>query len=287
MNQDFSTSVPLPIGSIGHLLVETGRLTNDQAEIILEKQKKEKTRFGETGISLGFITQSDIDFALSRQFAFSYFEKDDDSFSRELVSAYDPYTPAAEKIRSIRGQITQRWLMTGNKCLSICSCDSDLSSTNIAANLAITFAQLGEKTLLIDADLRNPSIHNYFKLENKKGLSDILADRASIESIHVIEKLQSLSILTAGTKAPNPQELVSRTKFNQILDDLKGYFDVIILTTPPLNGFADAQIISAKTKGAVIVVNLNHTRFDIMKKAISDLKSASVNIIGTIVNSIK
>lgn len=284
MVKEFDTQFPLQSGSIGKVLIESGRITDVQAEQILLRQKKDGTRFGETAIIMGLIKETDIQFALSRQFAYSFIAKEDKSFSEKLVAAYFPYSEMGEALRSLRGQITQRWLSKGNKSFSISSSEQTGSSSNVAANLAVSFSQLGERTILIDANLRSPKIHEYFKIENRKGLSDILAERASLNDIVVIEKLQGLSVLTAGTEAPNPQELVARTKFNLLLEELKEYFDVIIIDTPSLANFADAQLIAAKAQGVLIVAEKDATNLSDMKKAISELKSASAEVIGSVLN---
>lgn len=282
MIQEFNVNSSLQAGSIGKLLIDAGRLTSEQAKIILERQQKEGSRFGEMAIKMGYIKESDIQFALAKQFSYSFIENDDRSFSSELIAAYNPYSPAGEAIRAVRGQIIQKWLYQGNKILSISSCENNAGSACTAANLAVAFSQLGERTLLIDANLRAPEIHKYFKLENRKGLSDILAERASLDSIIVIEKLQGLSILTAGTEAPNPQELISRTRFSLVLEQLKEFFDVIIIDTPALADYTDAQLIAVRSKGVLLVVKKDHTKFNDFKKAIDELKSASAQIIGSV-----
>jgi protein-tyrosine kinase len=285
MIQEFNIKAPLQAGSIGKVLIEIGRLTEDQAEQILTQQKKEGARFGETAIKMGLIKESDIQFALAKQFSYSFIDKDDNSFSDKLIAAYKPYTAISEAYRAVRGQIVQRWLSRGNKVFSVSSSDSYAGSANVAANLAVVFSQLGERTLLIDANLRTPEIHEYFKLENRKGLSDILAERASLDSIVVIEKLQGLSILTAGTEAPNPQELVARPQFGVLLEQLKEYFDVIIIDTPALADYSDAQMIAVRSKGVLLVAKKDQTQIVGFEKAISELKSASAEIIGSVLNA--
>lgn len=275
-------------GSIGRLLVDSGRITKEQAEKILATQEREGLRFGDAAIKLGFIKQSDIQFALSQQFFYPYIEKNDSSFSPDLIAAYDPYTPEGELLRTVRGQIIQEWMIKGNKSFLVTNCNSlKKVSSYIAANLAVLFAQLGERTLLVDANLRNPQIHKYFKLQNKKGLSDILADRAQLESINVIEKLQGLSVLTSGTEAPNPQELIAKSKFDFLHELLKENYDVIIIDTPDIYEYTDGQIIAARTKGVLLVAEKDKTSFSDFNKASLLLKSAGANVFGSVLAAMK
>lgn len=285
MIQEFNAGATLQAGTIGKLLIETGRLNAEQADVVLAMQKKENIRFGEAAIKLGFIKESDIQFALSRQFSYSYMDTDDSSFSPELIAAYEPYTPAGEALRGLRGQITQRWLSQGDKIFAIAASEPDAGTDYIAANLAVVFSQLGERTLLIDANLRSPELHTWFNIENRKGLSDILAGRAQLDAIFVIEKLQGLSVLTAGTDAPNPQELLARPQFGFLLEQLRDHFEVIMVNTSPLIESADAQVVSARIKGVLLVANQHQTQLAGLKKAVEQLKSAGAQIIGSVLKA--
>lgn len=277
-----------PTGTIGSLLISSGKITHEQAKKILVSQEKEGLRFGEAAVKLGFIKESDIQVALSQQFFCSYIEKNDLSFSSQLIAAYDPYTQESELLRTVRAQIIQEWLVSGNKSFLVSNCcSSNNASSYMAANLAVLFSQLGKRTLLVDANLRNPCIHKYFKLENKKGLSDILADRAYLDSIHVIEKLQGLSVLTSGTEAPNPQELIAKSKFDFLHELLKENYDVIVFDTPDINEYTDGQIIAARTKGGLLVAENNKTSFAAFNKATMQLKSAGAKVFGSVLVSVK
>lgn len=284
MIQEFNAANVLQAGTIGNLLVESGRITKEQANKVLALQKKENIRFGEAAIKLGFIQDSDIKYALSRQFSYSFLEKNDKSFSQNLVAAYEPYIASSEALRGLRGQIKQHWLSHGNKTFIIASSELDADAEYVAANLAVVFSQLEERTLLIDANLRAPNLHTWFHLEKQKGLSDILAGRSELDVIVVLEKLQGLSILTAGTEAPNPQELLSRPKFSFLLEQLKEYFDVIIINTSPLSESADAQVVADKAKGVLFVMNKDKTKVKDIKKAIEQIESAGAQIIGSVLN---
>lgn len=269
---------------IGKLLLETGKLTSQQAEDVLVRQQEKNIRFGEAAIELGFIQDEDIRFALSRQFAYPYLEPDDNSLSPQLNAAYDPYSQSVEELRSLRSQLILRWIAAGHKAFAITSQEAESGSSLIAANLAIVFSQLGERTLLIDANLRKPCLHPYFHIENRLGLADILAGRADIHCIRRIEKLLNLNVLTAGTPAPNPQELLARPRFSLLLEEIGQDFDVIILNTAPAVDSADAQIVAARARGVLLVANQHHTRVAGLRAVMAQMSASGAHVLGCVLN---
>src|SRR5262249_10616912 len=128
----------------------------------------------------------------------------------------------------------------------------------LAANLAVVFSQLGERTLLIDADMRTPRQHVMFNLENRAGLSTILSGRADMQVIEHIVPLLDLSIMPSGPVPPNPQELLGRPLFRKLLADVAQEFDIVILDPPAGNANADAQTVAARAGGALMVARRHH-----------------------------
>lgn len=232
--------------SIGAMLVDAGRLTPENAERILRAQKETGKRFGDVAIELGLLTPDDIRFALSGQYDYPYLSKGDTSLSREIFAAYAPFSKPVEQLRALRSQLILRWfdVEANRKMLAIVSPAAGDGRSFLAANLAVVFSQLGERTLLIDADLRKPRQHQLFKLQNESGLSSILANRAGLEAIVRVPSLLALSVLPAGPVPPNPQELLGRASFSELLTALGASFDVIIIDTPPGADSADAQIVA-------------------------------------------
>ena len=158
--------------SIGEILMADGRLSEAQTHLILERQKNELVPFGDAGIALKILSKADVDFALSKQFNYSYFSNKDKDFNSELVAAYQPFSPVVENLRAIRSQLSLRWLNanTVQKVFSLVSPDNAEGRSFVAANLAIVFAQQGLRTLLIDADLRSTAgrgQHVLFNLEKR------------------------------------------------------------------------------------------------------------------------
>ena len=272
--------------SIGAILIDAGRLRPEGAEQILRLQKEEGLRFGEAGIKLGLITEADIHQALSRQFDYSYLLPGESSVSEELVAAYNPFSPQVEALRGLRSQLMLRWF-TGEpekKALAVVSPDRGEGRSYLAANLAVVFSQLGEHTLLIDADMRHPRQHALFNLTNKSGLSSILAGRGESQAVQRIPAFQDLSILPAGATPPNPQELLGRPMFSKLLEELALEFDIVIVDTPATASGADAQTIAVRAGAAMMVARKNESRLEDLQQLGSGLRQASANVVGVVLN---
>lgn len=272
--------------TIGAVLVDAGRLSVDDAERILRMQSESKLPFGEAGIRLGVLTQADVDYALSRQFDYGYLVPGQTSISEEVVVAYSPYSPRVEAFRSLRTQLAQRWfsIQPENKSLAIVSAEKREGRSFIAANLAVAFSQLGERTLLIDADLRNPRQHAIFGLDGRSGLSTVLSARAGLDVIQAIPALPNLSVLTAGAIPPNPLELLARPLLPQLLQQLGRKHDVVLLDTPPSAEIADAQVIAVAAGAAVIVARRNAARTWRVQGVSARVAEARVSVVGAVLN---
>ena len=221
-------------GNIGKQLLENGKINASQAETILLMQKESNMRFGEAAIKLGFITEKDIQDVLSNQFAYPYLVLGRSQVDTKVVAAYHPFDMRVEAIRSLRSQIMLRLVEGGHKSIALTSFDAGKATDLLAANLAVVFSQLGERTLLVDANLRAPFQHQLFGLDNRNGLSDILAGRSDLSVIHKVTEFRDLSVLSAGTLAPNPQELLSRDQFSDLVKRLANEYDIVIYNTTPL-----------------------------------------------------
>jgi protein-tyrosine kinase len=287
-------AVPLPVStksmagagrSIGKILVDAGRLSPLDAERISEFQQGRDTRFGEAGMALRLLTDDDVRYALSVQFGYPYLPTDS-SLSRELVAAYQPSSLPVEQLRALRSQLMLRWFGVGSerRCLSIVSAGSGEGRSYLAANLAIVFSQLGEKTLLIDADMRSPRQHHLFNLGANSGLSDMLAGRAGPEAVVGIGALQDLSILPAGAIPPNPQELLGRQEFSRLLKTLGEDFSVIIIDTPPASHCADAHTVSVRAGAALLVARQNRSSVPQMVQLTKGLREFGVTLVGSVLN---
>ena len=273
--------------SIGAILIDEGRLKPESAEAILRLQREQGLRFGEAAIKLGLLTQDDIDFAISRQFDYPYLLRGHSGVSEKLIAAYAPFTPQVEALRALRGQLMLRWFDAdaSHKSLAIVSAERKEGRSFIAANLAIVFSQLGEHTLLVDADMRNPCMHELFGLDNRAGLSALLTGRGGPETIQRIPALRDLSVLPAGAQPPNPSELLARPEFTPLLQrEWANEYDVLIVDTPATANAADAQTISACARGAMIVVRKNVSRLAQVRVIAETAAQTGVTVVGTMLN---
>jgi len=272
--------------SIGALLVDAGKLMPEGAERILRLQKEQGMRFGEAAVTLGLASEADIQQALSRQFDYPYLTAGEAAVSEEIVAAYKPFTAQVEALRALRSQLMLRWFGTEpeRKALAVVSPARREGRSFIAANLAVVFSQLGEHTLLIDADMRNPRQHKLFGLENRSGLSAILSGRGEVNASERVPSLIDLSVLPAGAIPPNPQELIARPMFLRLMEELCREFDVIIIDTPAGGGYADAQTLATRAGAALLVTHKNVSRLRAARRLADELAQASALVVGSVLN---
>lgn len=280
-----STKVRNADRSIGAILVDAGRLSLEDAERILNFQRQTAQRFGEAGIELGLITESDVLYALSLQFDYPYLQPGASRpVSEEVVAAYRPFSPEGESLRSLRSQLQLRWLMERgtNSCLAIVGSSRAEGRSYLAANLAVTFAQLGERTLLIDADMRAPRQHTLFKIENQTGLSSLLAGRMQDQVVTFVYGIPGLAVLPSGPPPPNPGELLSRPSLIRILQQSMSSFDVVLVDTPAMSSGPDSMIIARASGSAMLVARANATRMADFNGAAGALTSSGVDVVGSV-----
>ncbi|AXS80105.1 chain length determinant protein tyrosine kinase EpsG [Dechloromonas sp. HYN0024] len=278
-------------GSIGAILMDIGRLTPEAAERILKLQKESGLRFGDAAIKLGLLTEMDVRFALSRQFDYPNLAPGDKSVSEEVVAAFKPYSPAVERLRALRSQLMLRCFdldaenRSEKHCLAIVSPEQGEGRSYLAANLAVVFSQLGERTLLIDADLRQPRQHELFCLGNHAGLSAVLSGRANMDdAIHRIPNLLGLSVMPAGAIPPNPQELLSRLAFGNLLNDARERFDIVLIDTPDASRSADVETIATRAGAALAVSRKHFTSTRRLQLLVDSLRQAGSPVVGVVLN---
>ncbi len=273
--------------TIGAILIDVGRLKPQDAESILRLQREKKLRFGDAALQLGLLSQADIDYALSLQFEFPYLLRGQSAVSEEVIAAYSPQAPQVEALRTLRGQLMLRWFDSDrpSNALAIVSAERKDGRSFIAANLAVVCSQLGERTLLIDADLRNPCQHRLFGIDDRVGLSAVLSGRAGLEAVQRIPSLLNLSVLPAGVLPPNPQDLLCRPHFPQLLQQLAPQVDVILLDSPAAAETADAQMIAVRAGAALIVVRKDSARSWRVQGVSESVTQAKAIIVGAVLNS--
>jgi protein-tyrosine kinase len=271
---------------MGAVLIDAGRLTARDAEQILMLQRQQGLRFGEAGLRLGLLKQADIDFALSRQFDYPYLVRGSSRVKESVIAAFEPRHPLVERLRELRTQLILRWFSgdPARKTLAIMSAVRGEGRSFITANLAVLFSQLGQRTLLIDADMRNPCQHELFGLQNRIGLSALLSGRGGAETIQRVPGLLNLSVLPSGTLPPNPHELLARSVFARLLHQLAEQVDVILIDSPATSESADAQMIAVRAGAAMIVVRKNASRAWRVQGVSDDVSDAKATLVGAVLN---
>ena len=277
--------------SLGGILIDSGLLTPEDAERVLLTQKEHNLRFGDAAVRLGLLTEPDIQYALSRQFAYAYLRKtpgDKRAVSEELVAAYEPFSHRVEQLRAIRSQLMLRWFDKADErqVLTVVGTERGEGRSHLAANLAVVFSQLGERTLLVDADMRHPRQHELFHLENKVGFSTVLSGRSRGDAVVRIPDLAGLSVLPAGPVPPNPLELLNRLNFDEFLIEAKSSFDVVIIDTPALSVGEDAAMIAVRTGAALAVAHSSQTKVAAFTDLVQGLMNAGVSVVGSVLNEV-
>lgn len=274
------------VHSIGDHLRRVRGLSEPQIDQILAYQRHNGLRFGEAAIALKLATSDDVLWALSQQFDYPYALGDETPLNDELVAATDPFGEEADAFRELRSQLTMGVLAEGQarRALAVLSPDVGDGKSYFAANLAISFSQLGGRALLVDADMRTPRQHLLFGVDGEAGLSSILAGRAEANVIHQVPSMPTLYVLPVGTLPPNPLELVQRPAMGLLIQELLTKFDHVIVDTPAAVHGADARVIAARSGAAVVIGRRGRTRIKALQALLGTLASSQVRMAGVMLN---
>lgn len=280
---------PEPIdNSLGDILRRTKGLTAEQVKEALDYQNLNGVRFGEAVVALGLASSQDIVWALAQQFHYPYTPNTDVSLHAELVVANNPFSEQVEAFRDLRSQMIAGAMGQGDdrSALAIVSSDVGDGKSFIAANLAVAFSQLPGRTLLVDADLRTPRLHEIFGVDVSSGLSGILSGRSAANVIKPVKHLPNLYMLPAGVVPPNPAELLHRAAFSLLLRELLGKFDYVLVDTPAASVGADARMIAAHCGACLVVGRKGRSRVPGMQSLVKQLSKSTVKVGGVLVNDI-
>lgn len=268
---------------IGDALIAHAKLKQQDVERVLELQKSKNMLFGDAAIALGLIKDSDLKKVLSKQFNYPYVNEGGLPLSKTLVAAHAPFSEEVEELRRLRSQLLICWFDLGYKTLAVTSASPEDGASRVAANLAIVFSQLNKKTLLIDANLRKSVQNKLFNVETKLGLSNILANKQGSYELSRQPDFPNLSILSAGTEVPNPQELLSQDGLADLILNLEKVYDIILFDTSPMNLGSDALAIVSKAKGAIIVARKDHTLATEVQYLHKQLNLTGAKVIGSVI----
>jgi len=205
----------------------------------------------------------------------------------EIVTQARPQSQMAESYRALRTSLLLSSLGAPPKVIMVTSARPQEGKTTTALNSAIVLAQKGVRVLLVDADLRRPSVHKTLGMGPRIGLSNVLTGSATLEqTIAVSPVLPSLFILPAGTPPPNPAELLASTNMKQVLDELREQFDHVVVDTPPTLSVTDAVVLSPRMDAIVLVIRSGHTTKQALRRARDILMQVNAHVTGVLLNAV-
>jgi chain length determinant protein tyrosine kinase EpsG len=277
---------PSPERSLGEILRGLRNLSAEQVDKIVAYQREKGLRFGEAAVQLGFVSTDDVLFALAQQFHYPVAPVDSKRAAPELVALNQPYSVQAEAFRALRSQVTMRVFNDANEriALAVISPEGGDGKSFFCANLAVTLAQLGGRTLVVDADLRKPRMHQIFALDNSSGLSGILAGRVETQVVKQVPGVPSLFVLPAGVTPPNPLELLERPAFGLLMKELTSRFDYVVVDTASSAYGADAAVTAVRCGTALVIARRNESRVGALQDMVASLAGSSVKLAGVVMN---
>ena len=204
-----------------------------------------------------------------------------------LVTQNDPKNPAAEAYRVIRTSVQFAQAGKELKTIAITSCTPNEGKSMTIANLAIVLTQAGKSVLIMDCDMRNPTVHKNFNLSNKVGLSSCISMGTAVADAVQETGIEGLDALTAGVIPPNPSELLGSERMKNLLQRAKEQYDYVLIDTPPVMPVTDALIVSRFVDGMILVIASAEVKVEMARDVKNQLVNAGANILGIVLNKVR
>ena len=290
--------------ALAEALISLRGLSSESLERIVGTMRMEHLSFGDAALQLGLATPKDLEEAS----VWASGQSDGPSLietairraqgnnnlvlrhgdvvrpSSQITLIHDPDSPRSERIRALRTELMLlvEDVRRGNICALLSPGPAE-GRSQLCAELAIAFAQLGRRTLLVDADLRHPRQHVLFSANNQCGLAQALA-LGETPYLYSVQGVPELSLLTVGVIPPNPLELVSNRRFERMMDDWRRTYDFVLIDTPPVSQYADALAIATAARRVLVVSRTESTSFSGMKDLLRRLAPTQARILGAVLN---
>jgi capsular exopolysaccharide synthesis family protein len=206
----------------------------------------------------------------------------------ELITISEPRSPISEAYRTLRTNLDFASLDRAVKTLVVTSAGVGEGKSTTLANLAVVSAQAGRKVVLVDADLRRPTLHQIFGLDNEKGLTTVMVDDAALADPPLQETgVEDLSVLTSGPLPPNPAELMGSRRMEEVVAALAERADQVFFDTPPVVAVTDAAVLSTKVDGVLLVISAGKTRREYARTAVQRLEQIKARLVGTVLTNVQ
>lgn len=206
---------------------------------------------------------------------------------RPLITAQKPKSPIAEAYRTLRTNIHFSGLDNPYRTIMVTSAGPGEGKSTTMANLAVAMAQAGNRTLIVDCDLRKPVQHKIFELSNLKGVTNVLVDKIHADEIIQPTLVDNLFVLTSGPIPPNPSELLGSERMKNLISHLKTSFDMVLFDAPPALAVTDAAVLSGQIDGVILVLRSQVAKIDMAKQAKELIEKANGKFIGSVLYGVK
>ncbi|MDK8182550.1 CpsD/CapB family tyrosine-protein kinase [Paenibacillus sp. UMB4589-SE434] len=201
-----------------------------------------------------------------------------------IITEQNPMSPISEVYRTLRTNIQFSSIDSPVKSIMVTSAGAGEGKTTTLTNLAVAYAQANMNVIIVDADLRKPSIHEYFSLSNRLGVTNVLAHQVGKETVITKSGIPYLDVIPAGTIPPNPSELLASQHMSKLIEELSQTYDAVFIDTPPVLLVTDAQVMATKCDGVLLVVHYGKVKREDLRKAKANLQLVNANVLGTVLN---
>lgn len=209
------------------------------------------------------------------------------SKGRNLITVTNPKSPISEAYRTLRTNITFSSVDEEIKVIMVTSSGAGEGKSTTVANIAATYAQNDQKVVLLELDLRKPTVHKTFNLSNRIGITNVLTKQVELESTIQETSVPNLHVITSGPTPPNPSELVGSKSLYNIIQQLKELFDFVIIDTPPVLAITDSQLIASHCDGVILVADSGKVKRSALLHAKERLQVVNAKILGVVINNAK